>query len=87
MSEFALRLARIAASVICSIKPAPKVGVGIRKMTLSFRTCRLEVLLPDLAALAALRVPGDHEERVHAAVAGAVGVELEPRLPDRAVRP
>ena len=30
----ALRLARIVLSEICSISPAPKVGVGIRKMTL-----------------------------------------------------
>ena len=37
--ELAFRLARIALSVICSISPAPKIGVGIRKMMLSLRTC------------------------------------------------
>ena len=39
MAELALRLARIALSVICSISPAPKTGVGIRKMMLLLRTC------------------------------------------------
>ena len=34
-AAFAVRLARIVLSGICSISPAPKVGVGIRKMTLS----------------------------------------------------
>ncbi len=33
-------LARMVASGICSIKPAPKTGVGIRKMTLPAASCR-----------------------------------------------
>ncbi len=33
-SAFALRLARMAQSGICSISPLPNVGVGIRKLTL-----------------------------------------------------
>ena len=39
VDELALRLARIALSVICSISPAPKTGVGIRKTMLLLRTC------------------------------------------------
>src|SRR5882724_10905612 len=45
----------------------------------------LEVLLLDRAS-PGVRMPGDHEERVDAAVARTVGIELEPRFPDRTVQ-
>jgi len=46
----ATRFAAIAESGISSIRPAPKVGVGIRKMTLRFRKLLLESRLPEHAA-------------------------------------
>ena len=36
---FAARLARIVESSICSIRPAPNTGVGVRKITLLFLRC------------------------------------------------
>ena len=39
VNESAARLLRMVVSESCSMSPAPKVGVGIRKMMLRFATC------------------------------------------------
>ena len=85
MVELELRLARIALSVICSISPVPKVGVGIAEDDVVVADLSLEILLLDIAARG-VRVPGDHEEGMDTAVAGTVGIELEASLADGAVR-
>ena len=75
------RLARIVESMICSIRPVPKTGVGIRNTTLLLRICRSKsscwMLQPR-----SLRVPGNHEEGMDATVPGPVRIVLEAGFAD-----
>ena len=81
-------LARIAESGIASMRPAPRVGVGIRNTIfelppwpLSGISRRRKDRLLNIAAAARIGAPGDHEEIVHTPVGYAIGLH-ESRFPD-----
>ena len=85
-----LALATIAESGICSIRPAPKMGVGMRKLDVAVALGLPEVLLDDVAerrVAARIDAAADHEERVHATVALTVAAVAEAHLAHGAVRP
>jgi len=68
-------LARTALSGICSIRPAPNTGVGIRKMTLLFCSSWLKFGCASVQPFAPSA--GDGEESMHAAVRRSVGIPHE----------
>ena len=83
----AARLARIVLSRICSMSPAPKTGVGTRKLRFPFRNCCSKFSCEiDRTGDRGVRMTADHEERVDAAVPRAVALPLEADLPHGAVR-
>jgi len=78
--------ARIALSGICSIRPAPNTGVGMRKITLRRASSFSKSGLCGERASGRVRPAGDREQIVDAAVRRSVGFLHEPRLAHRPFR-
>jgi len=69
------KLFRSVASGVFSMNPTPKVGVGMRKMTLFVPELRREIGLRKSAAGGCIAPPLDAEERLHRSCGQSVATE------------